>query len=518
VFIEGSGSVTADCWWEVNNTKVNEVNTGYQYTNFKLKTTSGISSNTTGKILFNSKKYDINLYSVGNTSQYSNLTMPSTEGTYPYSVVYNNKTVCAGTIKVIDPASNLTAECAITDNNNTEISAGIPSQQIKFKVTNQNTSGTDIKLSFSGKKCGSWNNGICTSDADMVENITWGNNSTLESQFNLPLTVGSYTYTLKTLSGSKELCSVDFEVIEPGSNLTAECAITDNNNTEITAGALSQQIKFKVTNQNTSGNSVKLLLLGKESLWENNANINKDFIDTVWWANGGTLENGFNLPLTVGTYTYTLKTLSGSKELCSVDFEVKGPEATCKFKYNDNYVTEVAGGTSNIYFDVSNVKNVTNNYTAKLNFNGTSKAIDCGNSNCWNNSFEAPAAESEDKDHEFTLTTADGSHEICKATLTVKGTGGSGGGGSTTPDPGAGGVDSYESATMGTLYSGPKNIQYETSSGTCQIEASVNHSWSEWIKQGNVFNNWGNGGQISIISPLKVSIPSGATFKITNCW
>jgi hypothetical protein len=94
--------------------------------------------------------------------------------------------------------------------------------------------------------------------------------------------------------------------------------------------------------------------------------------------------------------------------------------------------------------------------------------------------------------------------------------GGSGGG--TDPDPGAGGVDSYESATMGTLYSGPKNIQYETSSGTCQIEASVNHSWSEWIKQGNVFNNWGNGGQISIISPLKVSIPSGATFKITNCW
>ena len=155
-------------------------------------------------------------------------------------------------------------------------------------------------------------------------------------------------------------------------------------------------------------------------------NINKDFIDTVWWNNGGTLENGFNLPLTVGTYTYTLKTLSGSKELCSVDFEVKGPEATCKFKYNNNYVTEVAGGTSNIYFDVSDVKNVTNNYTAKLNFNGTSKAIDCGNTNCWNNSFKAPAAESEDKDHEFTLTTADGSHEICKATLTVKGTGGSG--------------------------------------------------------------------------------------------
>lgn len=294
------------------------MNTGYQYTNFRLKTTSGISSNTTGKILFDGQEKDIPIYPVGNTSQYSNWVMPSTEGTYPYSVVYNNKTVCVGTIKVVDPASNL----------------------------------------------------------------------------------------------------------------TANCAITDNNNNTITAGALSQQIKFKVTNQNTSGNAVKLLLLGKESLWENGANINKDFVDTVWWNNGQTLESQFNLPLTVGSYTYTLKTLSGSKELCSVDFEVKGPEATCKFKYNDNDVTEVAGGTSNIIFDVSDVKNVTNNYTAKLNFNGTSKAIDCGNSNCWNNSFNAPAAESEDKDHEFTLTTADGSHEICKATLTVKGTGGSGGGGS----------------------------------------------------------------------------------------
>lgn len=71
---------------------------------------------------------------------------------------------------------------------------------------------------------------------------------------------------------------------------------------------------------------------------------------------------------------------------------------------------------------------------------------------------------------------------------------------------------------MGTSYSGPKNIQYKTSSGTCQIEASVNFSWSEWVKQGNVCNNWGNTGQISIISPLKVSIPNGETFKITNCW
>jgi len=466
--IEGSGSVTAECWWEVNNIEVNEVNTGYQYTNFKLKTTSGISSNTTGKILFDGQEKDIAIYTVGNISQYSNWGMPSTEGTYPYSVVYNNKTVCAGTIKVVDPASNLTAECAITDNNNTEISAGIPSQQIKFKITNQNTSGTDIKLSFSGKKCGSWNNGICTSDADMVENITWGNNSALESQFNLPLTVGSYTYTLKTLSGSKELCSVDFEVIEPGSNLTAECAITDNNNTEITAGAMAQQIKFKVTNQNTSGSNIQLLLSGKESLWDNNANanINKDFTDTVWWNSGGTLENGFNLPLTVGTYTYTLKTLSGSKELCSVDFDVKGPTATCKIKYNGNEITETEGGTSNISFDVSEVKNVTNNYTGKLNFNGTFKTIDCGNSHCWNNTFTAPAAESDDKDYEFILTTADGGHEICRASLTVKGTGGGSGG--TEPDPGTGNGSSDYTLCLGNDGEWPQTLGISTP-GTYQV-------------------------------------------------
>ncbi len=356
-FIEGSGSVTADCWWEISGTKVNEVNTGYQYTNFKLETTSGISSNTSGKLLFDGKEYDVNLYSVGNTSQYSNLVMPNAEGTYPYSVVYNNKTVCAGTINVVDPSSNL----------------------------------------------------------------------------------------------------------------TANCAITDNSNAEITSGAMAQQIKFKVTNQNTSGSNIQLLLSGKESLWDNNANanINKDFTDTVWWNSGGTLENGFNLPLTVGTYTYTLKTLSGSKELCSIDFEVKGPEATCKFKYNDNYVTEVDGGTSNINFDVSEVKNVTNNYTGKLNFNGTFKTIDCGNSHCWNNTFTAPAAESDDKDYEFILTTADGGHEICRASLTVKGTGGGSGG--TEPDPGTGNGSSDYTLCLGNDGGGwPQTLSISTP-GTYQV-------------------------------------------------
>ncbi len=307
--------------------------------------------------MFDGKEYDVNLYSVGNTSQYSNLVMPNAEGTYPYSVVYNNKTVCAGTINVVDPSSNL----------------------------------------------------------------------------------------------------------------TANCAITDNSNAEITSGAMAQQIKFKVTNQNTSGSNIQLLLSGKESLWDNNANanINKDFTDTVWWNNGGTLESQFNLPLTVGSYTYTLKTLSGSKELCSIDFEVKGPEATCKFKYNDNYVTEVDGGTSNINFDVSEVKNVTNNYTGKLNFNGTFKTIDCGNSHCWNNTFTAPAAESDDKDYEFILTTADGGHEICRASLTVKGTGSGSGG--TEPDPGTGNGSSDYTLCLGNDGGGwPQTLSISTP-GTYQV-------------------------------------------------
>lgn len=300
-------------------------------------------------------------------------------------------------------------------------------------------------------------NGV-TKDIDCDATHCWNNS------MNAPSVPGIYDYVLTY--NEKTVCAGTIKVIEPGSNLTAECAIIDNKNTEITAGALSQQIKFKVTNQNTSGNSVKLLLLGKESLWENDANINKDFIDTVWWNNGGTLESQFNLPLTVGTYTYTLKTLSGSKELCSVDFEVKGPEATCKFKYNDNYVTEVDGGTSDIIFDVSDVKNVANNYTAKLNFNGTSKAIDCGNSNCWNNSFNAPAAESEDKDHEFTLTTADGGHEICRASLTVKGTGGGSGG--TEPDPGTGNGSSDYTLCLGNDGEWPQTLGISTP-GTYQV-------------------------------------------------
>ena len=101
----------SSCWFERNG-NVSEIPTGYKWTNFKIKPTSAITSNTTGTLLFNSQSYNVDLYSGGNTSQYSNLPMPTTAGTYNYSVTTNSgNAVCSGSIVVRDPIS-----CSVESN------------------------------------------------------------------------------------------------------------------------------------------------------------------------------------------------------------------------------------------------------------------------------------------------------------------------------------------------------------------------------------------------------------------
>ena len=79
----------------------------------------------------------------------------------------------------------------------------------------------------------------------------------------------------------------------------------------------------------------------------------------------------------------------------------------------------------------------------------------------------------------------------------------------------------YENATLNTPYSG-KTIGYETTSGTCQVEANSNDWTTQWLKTGDVLNSWLNqgvyAGQIAVESPLIFEIPNTGSLKITNCW
>lgn len=99
-----SDDYQATCWWEKDGAAKTTALAGSGSMNFKVTTTKGFTQNTKGKLVFNGKETEIDLYSNGNTSGISNYsTMPSPGEDYPYSVVYNGETICTGKITTVAP-------------------------------------------------------------------------------------------------------------------------------------------------------------------------------------------------------------------------------------------------------------------------------------------------------------------------------------------------------------------------------------------------------------------------------
>ena len=92
--------VVADCWFEKNSSRKTVGFPGSQY-DFKVYVESGITSNTTGTMNFNGSR-SIQIYSAGQTYNWSNYSLPTTTGVYPYSVTYNGNVICSGSIEVKD--------------------------------------------------------------------------------------------------------------------------------------------------------------------------------------------------------------------------------------------------------------------------------------------------------------------------------------------------------------------------------------------------------------------------------
>ncbi|MCQ2123737.1 MAG: hypothetical protein MJZ25_06080 [Fibrobacter sp.] len=229
------------------------------------------------------------------------------------------------------------------------------------------------------------------------------------------------SYVLSLKRGAEEAstkCTIEFESAE-SSELS--CSFKDNSGTPVTSVMAGENVKLVSTTPNSSGSQKELTIQGPSVVWENGVQVNKQN-SSCFWYNGASLDCGFTLPDSPQSYTYVLK--DGSTTLCSANLNVvargTGVTADCVIKQNGTEVTKVAGETS-LTFDVSSINGINNNFNAKLNYGSTSKVIDCSNSNCWNNSFNAPAAKSDDETYDLILTTTDGSYEICRATLTVKG-------------------------------------------------------------------------------------------------
>lgn len=169
-----SSTYQADCWFDKNG-EVTEIPTGYQYSNFKAKTKSGFPSNTSGKLKFNNTEYNFNLYSNGNTSDYSNLPMPNVAGTYPYEVVYNSEKVCEGTITVVDPVTCSVNPSAVSSGTSVTFTAAA-------NTSLSSTYSLDIANKCGFKINGNWKDGKSNTDQGLSSG-TYSQNVTSTTEF-----------------------------------------------------------------------------------------------------------------------------------------------------------------------------------------------------------------------------------------------------------------------------------------------------------------------------------------------
>ncbi len=138
-----SSTYQADCWFDKSG-KVTTAPTGFQYTDFKVKTTAGFPENASSNatIKFNNQEYSIAAYKNGQTSQYSNLPMPNVAGTYHFEVLYSGERMCEDDIIVADPVT-----CSVDHN---AVSSG---DEVTFTAAANTSMSSTFSLDIANK-CG----------------------------------------------------------------------------------------------------------------------------------------------------------------------------------------------------------------------------------------------------------------------------------------------------------------------------------------------------------------------------
>lgn len=329
-----------------------------------------------------------------------------------------------------------------------------------------------------------------------------------------PLAVGTHTFKLESSNVDKAFtgCSLDFDVAEKESSSSAESSSSEalsssssaaevvSSSSEYAGGSSSSYSGTSMicTVEDESGNDItgQSVLAGtKFNLiwncpgysWGANYSKNGSYVGSIICSGSACGVSGIS-ESTAGTYEYTLNQWNCGLSTCSHSITVVDPPPaiTCPADKEKSLgvvvsvePTSLVGCSGGCSYAISGTDATGTGYTGgAISFTGESSA--------------------QTKTYTLTVTNSQGAAS-CDFKVTYS-------------------ESQYENAFLNTEYSGEKKIQYETTAGTCQISASSNE-WASWVETGTISSNWGTvGGQISISSPLKVEIPEGETFTITNCW
>ncbi len=298
-------TVVADCYFEENNNRMNpaEGYAGRSYT-FQIKVTGGITSNVSGNFTFNSSSEGMTLYynpnSWDNNRWSKSITMPTTPGSYPYSVTYKDRPVCSGNFVV---KSKL--DCGV---NKTEIALG---ESFTFTAS---YAGSCWNSSFSGN--GSNGHGNCSSSFSVT-----------------PSSTGTQTYTYRVGDGSvgSAECSKQVVVVAPQIAI-ASCA---ENKTDVATGA---NVKFTPTVNSCFNNC-------SWELYEGSTYI------TGGSGYNGTSQLSFTGSSSTGTKNYTFKvSKDGVEKTCGFSVDYVEPTVSTYTVASGASSFTVSSGT-NVCFD-----------------------------------------------------------------------------------------------------------------------------------------------------------------------
>ncbi|MCF0216187.1 MAG: hypothetical protein HUK21_06905 [Fibrobacteraceae bacterium] len=243
--------------------------------------------------------------------------------------------------------------------------SGVNGANVPVKIGTSDALGNVLDVSVT--------NNVTNGSVDLSQKLTTPGTYTLSmSVGGATKACGSYTVAAPASSSSSAVSSSSQS---QSGNLSVTCGVSNNQNGLMSGSVYSTQNLYFIMKNNTNEQSTYNV-----SILKNGSQIAQNHQVNNWtqWSNYS-LGN-----LSIGHYTFEVQ-YNGSV-ICSDAVDVSAPTATCYMKKGDAEVTSGTAGES-YTINIKDVEGIYNNLTLEWYLGSTKiKDVDCGTSNCWNNS------------------------------------------------------------------------------------------------------------------------------------
>ena len=284
-------------------------------------------------------------------------------GNYTYKLKVGNREMCSKTFSITQVSVD--GQCSINGDLLIYSVSGVNGANVPVKIGTADALGNVLDVSVT--------NNVTNGSVDLSQKLTTPGTYTLSmSVGGATKACGSYTVAAPASSSSSAVSSSSQS---QSGNLSVTCGVSNNQNGLMSGSVYSTQNLYFIMKNNTNEQSTYNV-----SILKNGSQIAQNHQVNNWtqWSNYS-LGN-----LSIGHYTFEVQ-YNGSV-ICSDAVDVSAPTATCYMKKGDAEVTSGTAGES-YTINIKDVEGIYNNLTLEWYLGSTKiKDVDCGTSNCWNNS------------------------------------------------------------------------------------------------------------------------------------